>query len=317
MCGPRPLGLPRRAEGRTGCSLSLGPTAGGARVRRCPSRARRRRWSGGGVSGSLAAPSPTRPAPGAKPPALPRGAGLQRCFEEGSEFRGLSGWPGAAAEEGLGEGGGRRGAGLRVGAARSGPPGSAAVPRGRLPGTPQGLALSPPGSPPVRCQFPPAAASQSPTSPAPRSLSSSLDSAWGFAGFWEIKTASNSGGALPGQTGPGGPCAPGYGPRAGAPGFGAPGKGRRAKVQAPRLPRSSRLPKWGIHWKVSESVLSTASVSCPGRREGPQWRPPAKSSAPPGRWVTVTVSLGPPRPLVKLVGSALGPDLSLPRICQL
>lgn len=92
--------------------------------------------------------------------------------------------------------------------------------------TPQGLALLPPGlrlsgasSRPPQPRGPPL--------PGPSAPFILLDSAWGFAGFWEIKTASNSCGAMPGQTGPGGPCAPGYQP-------GAPCSGGRA--QAPAMP---------------------------------------------------------------------------------
>lgn len=108
----------------------------------------------------------------------------------------------------------------------------------------------------------PAPARRSPAvlpSPAPRPLSSSLDSAWGFAGFWEIKTASNSGGAPPGQTGPGGPCAPGYRPRPGRPGRGGglssrhPGSGDASQSGGPML-------------EVSGSSPGADSVSRPGCR---------------------------------------------------
>lgn len=111
-------------------------------------------------------------------------------------------------------------------------------PRGRkAPRDPPGSGPLASRSPPVGCQLLPAAASRS-SPPRPLgSFSSSLDSAWGFAGFWEIKTASNSGGALPGQTGPRGPCAPGYRPRLRAPCFGEPSSRR------PRLRLC--LPKWG------------------------------------------------------------------------
>lgn len=78
-------------------------------------------------------------------------------------------------------------------------------PRG-WPLLPPGLRLSGASSLPPQPRGPPL--------PGPSAPFILLDSAWGFAGFWEIKTASNSGGAMPGQTGPGGPCAPGYRPRA-------------------------------------------------------------------------------------------------------
>lgn len=174
----------------------------------------------------------------------------------------------------------------------------------------------PPGSGPSRlpvsaCPVP-APARRSPTvlpSPAPRPLSSSLDSAWGFAGFWEIKTASNSRGAPPGQTGPGGPCAPGYRPRPGRP-----GRGGGPTSRHPDSGDGPRLPKWGAHVRNPGQGPGAASVSCPRSREG-RSRPPAKLSEPPRLWVTVTVSPGPPRPLAKLVESALGLDFSLPRLC--
>lgn len=127
-------------------------------------------------------------------------------------------------------------------AARSGPPGSALPRWAGSSGPPRAW----PSRLPVSACPVPAPARRSLAvvpSPAPRPLSSSLDSAWGFAGFWEIKTASNSGGALPGQTGPGGPCAPGYRPRAGAPGFGGPGEGAAGRgpgTQAPVMPPASQ-----------------------------------------------------------------------------
>lgn len=158
----------------------------------------------------------------------------------------------------------------------------------------------------------PAPARRSPAvlpSPAPRPLSSSRDSAWGFAGFWEIKTASNSGGAPPGQTGLGGPCAPGYRPR--------PGRREGAAGRAPSAPAPVLPPKVGGPCQKSRAA-ARALPRFPAQVVGGWWRPPAKLSLPPGLWVTVAVSPGRSRPLlVKLVGSALGLRSSLPRICKL
>lgn len=138
-----------------------------------------------------------------------------------SEFRAFVEWARDCVEGELGDWAGRGGARAHTGGGG----------RERTPGpvahrTPQGLAMSPPG---LRLSGASSRSPQprSPPLPGPSAPFIFLDSAWGFAGFWEIKTASNSGGALPGQTGPGGPCAPGYRP-------GAPGSGGRA--QTPAMP---------------------------------------------------------------------------------
>lgn len=137
--------------------------------------------------------------------------------------------------------------------------------RERTPGpvahkTPQGLALLPPGlrlsgasSRPPQPRGPPL--------PGPSAPFILLDSAWGFAGFWEIKTASNSGGAMPGQTGPGGPCAPGYQP-------GAPCSGGRA--QAPAMPPRLCVLGGRVPLEVSGRGLSAAWI-CPLRSQEEQW----------------------------------------------
>ena len=285
------------------------PLGGSGEARRAAAGRGRRVPGGDSAELELPAPFPPRPRPGAKSPALGPGAGLQRRFEEGSEFRGLSRWPGAAAEERLKRGGGRRGSRRREGAARSGPPGSALPRWAGSSGPPRAW----PSRLPVSACPVPAPARRSLAvvpSPAPRPLSSSLDSAWGFAGFWEIKTASNSGGALPGQTGPGGPCAPSYRPRAGAPGFGGPGEGAAGQgpgTQAPVMPPASQSR--GPILEVSGSGRGAASVSRPGRRHGPAWRPPAELSAPPGLWVSRCVA-GATAPPGEVSGECARPGLA-------
>lgn len=170
---------------------------------------------------------------------------------------------------GAAEGGGRLGAGLREEPAPRGPP---------LPAPSAGFSGPPkvwPSSLPVSACRVPAPARRSSAVlpfPAPRLLSSSLDSAWGFAGFWEIKTASNSGGASPEQTGPDGPCAPGYRPL--PPSYRPlPGRPVRGGGPSSRHPSSGdgfHLPKWGGGiLEVSGSGSGAASVSRPGRKEEP------------------------------------------------
>lgn len=102
---------------------------------------------------------------------------------------------------------------------------------------------------------------------ATRPLSSSLDSAWGFAGFWKIKTASNSGGALPGQTGPGGPCAPGRRALAGR------GRGGGPSSSHPGSRDASRVAKWGAPFRTLGQRPGSCSVSRVGQREGPAESP--------------------------------------------
>lgn len=272
MCGPRPLGLPRQAEGLTRSSPGLGPTAGGAPVCRYRSGHRERpaALQRGGVGGSQAA---IRPNSSYRPPSHPAPVQVRNLLPSGGErsFKGALKRIGVPRT--LPRAGGRGG--------RETERGGDAQARGGSPKWTPGLGSSgPPRAwlsrlPVSACPVPaPARRSLAVVpSPAPRPLSSSLDSAWGFAGFWEIKTASNSGGALPGQTGPGGPCAPGYRPRAGAPGFGGPGEGAAGRgpgTQAPVMPPASQSR--GPILEVSGSGRGAASVSRPGRREWPGWR---------------------------------------------
>lgn len=124
---------------------------------------------------------------------------------------------------------------------------------------PQWLAMSPPG---LRLSGASSRSPQpySPPIPGPSAPFIFLDSAWGFAGFWEIKTASNSGGVLPGQTGPGGPCALGYR-------LAAPSSGGRAQARAmpPRLcggPLRSLWPQLQRRPGFLAQVVGGAVVAC-------------------------------------------------------
>lgn len=133
------------------------PLGGSGEARRAAAGRGRRVPGGDPAELELPAPFPPRPYPGAKSPALGRGAGLQRRFEEGSEFRGLSRGPGAAAEERLKRGGGRLGSRRRPEV----DPRARRYPAGPAPRDPPGPGLLACRSPPVRCQLPPAAASRS------------------------------------------------------------------------------------------------------------------------------------------------------------
>lgn len=273
LCGPRPPGLPRRTKGAhrpLPPPAAPGPTAGRAPAGPplAGSGEEQQRW--GGREGGLGRPPPhaaASPAPGQVRSRLAScGARLQRPFEEirvPRTFPRAGGRGGEPTARALGAGGRGARAGLREGAARGGPPAPAPTSRAGSSGPPRAQ----PSRRRVSACPVPAPARRSLAvlpSPAPRPLSSSLDSAWGFAGFWEIKTASNSGGALPGQTGPGGPCAPSYQPRAGAP-----GKGGGPSSRHPGSGEASRLRKWGPVLEILGSGRGTASVSRPGRREGP------------------------------------------------
>lgn len=100
----------------------------------------------GGDRGGMGRPSPflPRPRPGAKSPALRRGAGLQRRFEEIRVPRTLA-RAGGSGGRAVGKGRGTPGSRAARGGSRKWTPKLGPPPRGRLFGTPQGLALSPPG----------------------------------------------------------------------------------------------------------------------------------------------------------------------------
>lgn len=139
---PPPPGSPAGLRGRTG----------GAPGDRPPPHRLGRRCGRARAASPLLSLPPRPPRPGAKPPALRRGAPLQRRFEEGRV-------PGLLPRAGVGGSGGRdalwgrdRGAGV---------PGSRPHPAGQAPRDPPGPGPLASRSPPVRCQPPPAAASRS------------------------------------------------------------------------------------------------------------------------------------------------------------
>lgn len=218
MCSPCPQGSPAGLRGCIGCFPG----------QRRPGRGPPRRQTGG--AGPEGDPIPLHPClcPGARSPAFWPGTRLQRRFEEIRVPRTCRvGWGLCRRRPGEWAGrGGRLGSHPRRRATAD--PGSVAH---RIPPQPppQWLAMSPPG---LRLSGASSRSPQpySPPIPGPSAPFIFLDSAWGFAGFWEIKTASNSGGVLPGQTGPGGPCALGYR-------LAAPSSGGRAQARAmpPRL----------------------------------------------------------------------------------